>query len=113
MIHTASLVHDDVVDELFVAAFLRFIACLAIALQYWEISFAQSSWYLANLDNLEVVKLLSEVIMDLAGDPAGLKRFDTSLSIEAYLEKSYYKAASLIATVLKLPRCSATFLGKY
>jgi len=28
--------------------------------------FAQSSWYLANLDNLEVVKLLSEVIMDLA-----------------------------------------------
>jgi len=31
MIHTASLVHDDVVDEsLFVAAFLRFIACLAI-----------------------------------------------------------------------------------
>jgi all-trans-nonaprenyl-diphosphate synthase len=28
--------------------------------------FAQSSWYLANLDNLDVVKLLSQVIMDLA-----------------------------------------------
>jgi all-trans-nonaprenyl-diphosphate synthase len=28
--------------------------------------FAQASWYLANLDNLEVVKLLSKVITDFA-----------------------------------------------
>ena len=28
--------------------------------------FAQSSWYLANLDNLEVIKLISRVIADFA-----------------------------------------------
>jgi len=38
----------------------------------------------AVLTNLEVVKLLSEVIMDLAAEiQQGVKRFDTSLSIEA------------------------------
>jgi len=72
MIHTASLVHDDVV-------------------------------YLANLDNLEVVKLLSEVIRDFAEGEIqqGINRFDTSISLEAYLEKSYYKTASLIANSAK------------
>jgi all-trans-nonaprenyl-diphosphate synthase len=65
--------------------------------------FAQSSWYLANLDNLEVVKLLSEVIMDMAEGEIqqGLNRFDASLSLEAYLEKSYYKTASLMANSAK------------
>jgi len=59
MIHTASLVHD-VVDESSVRRGVWFIACLAIALQCaGDFLFAQSSWYLANLDNLEVVKLLS------------------------------------------------------
>ena len=106
MIHTASLVHDDVVDESELrrgvptvhASFGNRIAVLA-----GDFLFAQSSWYLANLDNLEVVKLLSQVIMDLAEGEIqqGLNRFDASLSIEAYLEKSYYKTASLIANSCK------------
>jgi all-trans-nonaprenyl-diphosphate synthase len=54
---------------------------------------------LANLDNLEVVKLLSKVIMDL---PEGevrqsLTRFDPDVSLEEYLAKSFYKTASLIS----------------
>lgn len=106
MIHTASLVHDDVVDEAELrrgvptvhASFGNRIAVLA-----GDFLFAQSSWYLANLDNLAVVKLLSEVIMDLAEGEIqqGLNRFDTSLSIDAYLEKSYFKTASLIANSSK------------
>jgi all-trans-nonaprenyl-diphosphate synthase len=106
MIHTASLVHDDVVDESEVrrgiptvhSSFGNRIAVLA-----GDFLFAQSSWYLANLDNLEVVKLLSEVIMDLAEGEIqqGLSRFACNLSIEAYLEKSYYKTASLIANSSK------------
>ena len=102
MIHTASLVHDDVVDESDLrrgvptvhSSFGNRIAVLA-----GDFLFAQSSWYLANLDNLEVVKLLSQVIMDLAEGEIqqGLNRFSTNLSIEAYLEKSYYKTASLLA----------------
>ena len=102
MIHTASLVHDDVVDESEVrrgvptvhSSFGNRIAVLA-----GDFLFAQSSWYLANLDNLVVVKLLSQVIMDLAEGEIqqGLNRFETELSLESYLEKSYYKTASLIA----------------
>lgn len=106
MIHTASLVHDDVVDESELrrgvptvhASFGNRIAVLA-----GDFLFAQASWYLANLDNLEVVKLLSEVIKDFAEGEIqqGLNRFDTSLTIDAYLNKSYYKTASLIANSSK------------
>jgi len=106
MIHTASLVHDDVVDE---AELRRGVPTVhtnfgnRIAVLAGDFLFAQSSWYLANLDNLEVVKLLSQVIMDLAEGEIqqGLNRFDGSFSIEAYLEKSYYKTASLIANSCK------------
>ncbi|MCG9886061.1 MAG: solanesyl diphosphate synthase [Cyanobacteria bacterium] len=106
MIHTASLVHDDVIDESDVrrgvptvhSRFNNRIAVLA-----GDFLFAQSSWYLANLDNLAVVKLLSEVIMNLAEGEIyqGLNRFDSSMSMEAYLQKSYYKTASLIANSAK------------
>lgn len=106
MIHTASLVHDDVVDESELrrgvptvhSSFGNRIAVLA-----GDFLFAQSSWYLANLDNLEVVKLLSQVIMDLAEGEIqqGLNRFATTLSIDAYLEKSYFKTATLIANSCK------------
>jgi all-trans-nonaprenyl-diphosphate synthase len=110
MIHTASLVHDDVVDESAVRRGVPTVHSLfgnRIAVLAGDFLFAQSSWYLANLDNLEVVKLLSQVIMDFAiGEiQQGLNRFDTSLSIEAYLEKSYYKTASLIANSCKAAAC--------
>ncbi len=106
MIHTASLVHDDVVDESDVRRGVPTVHSLfgnRIAILAGDFLFAQSSWYLANLDNLEVVKLLSEVIMDLATGEIqqGLNRFDTSISIETYLQKSYYKTASLIANSSK------------
>jgi all-trans-nonaprenyl-diphosphate synthase len=106
MIHTASLVHDDVVDESQMRRGVPTVHSLfgnRIAVLAGDFLFAQSSWYLANLDNLEVVKLLSEVIMDLATGEIqqGLNRFDASTSIETYLKKSYYKTASLIANSAK------------
>ncbi len=106
MIHTASLVHDDVLDESDVRRGVPTVHSLfgnRIAILAGDFLFAQSSWYLANLDNLEVVKLLSEVIMDLATGEIqqGLNRFDVSISIETYLQKSYYKTASLIANSSK------------
>jgi all-trans-nonaprenyl-diphosphate synthase len=106
MIHTASLVHDDVVDESDMRRGVPTVHSLfgsRIAVLAGDFLFAQSSWYLANLDNLAVVKLLSEVIMDLATGEIqqGLNRFDTNISLEAYLEKSYYKTASLIANSSK------------
>ena len=106
MIHTASLVHDDIVDESEIRRGVPTVHSLftnRIAVLAGDFLFAQSSWYLANLDNLEVVKLLSKVIMDLAEGEIqqGLHRFNTDLSIEAYLEKSYYKTSSLIANSSK------------
>ena len=102
MIHTASLVHDDVVDE---ASTRRGVDTVhsrfnhRVAVLAGDFLFAQSSWHLANLDNLEVVKLLSRVIMDLADGEVrqSLFRYDTGQSFENYLEKSYCKTASLIA----------------
>lgn len=106
MIHTASLVHDDVVDEAQMRRGVPTVHSLfdnRIAILAGDFLFAQASWHLANLDNLEVVKLLSEVIMNLAAGEIqqGMTRFDTSITIEAYLEKSYYKTASLIANSSK------------
>ena len=102
MIHTASLVHDDVIDS---AALRRGISTVnedygnRIAVLAGDFLFAQSSWYLANLDNLEVVKLLSKVIKDFAEGEIrqNLTQFDPDLSFEAYLDKSFYKTASLMA----------------
>ncbi len=106
MIHTASLIHDDVVDEAPIRRNVPTVNSLfdnRIAVLAGDFLFAQSSWYLANLDNLAVVKLLSEVIRDFAEGEIQqrLNRFHTNLSFEAYLEKSYYKTASLIANSTK------------
>jgi all-trans-nonaprenyl-diphosphate synthase len=106
MIHTASLFHDDVVDEADVRRGVETVNYRfgnRIAIQAGDFMFAQASWYLANLDNLQVVKLLSEVIKDFAEGEIqqGLSSFDTDVSLESYLEKSYYKTASLIANSAK------------
>ncbi|WP_269622845.1 solanesyl diphosphate synthase [Prochlorococcus marinus] len=102
MIHTASLVHDDVVDE---ASTRRGVETVhsrfnyRVAVLAGDFLFAQASWHLANLNNLDVVKLLSRVIMDLADGEVkqGLYRYDPKQTFDDYLEKSYCKTASLIA----------------
>ncbi|MFS8777851.1 solanesyl diphosphate synthase [Synechococcus sp. W70.1] len=102
MIHTASLMHDDVIDASTVRRGVSTVNTLfdnRVAVLAGDYLFGQAAWYLANLDNLEVVKLLSKVIMDL---PEGevrqsLTRFDPDVSLEEYLAKSFYKTASLIS----------------
>ena len=106
MIHTASLVHDDVVDEAEVRRNVPTVNSLfnnRVAVLAGDFLFGQSAWYLANLGNLEVVKLLSEVIKDMAEGEIqqGLNRFDTTLTMDAYLEKTYCKTASLMANSSK------------
>jgi all-trans-nonaprenyl-diphosphate synthase len=74
-----------------------------VAVLAGDFLFAQASWHLANLDDLDVVKLLSRVIMDLADGEVkqGLFRYDTGQTFATYLEKSYCKTASLIANSAK------------
>jgi len=106
MIHTASLVHDDVVDEADTRRGVETVHSRfdpRIAVLAGDFLFAQASWHLANLDNVNVVKLLSRVIMDLAEGEIkqNLNRFDSGQTFSKYLNKSYCKTASLIANSCK------------
>lgn len=64
MIHTASLVHDDVLDDCDLRRGKGTVHSLygtRVAVLAGDFLFAQSSWFLANLNNLEVIKLISQV----------------------------------------------------
>ncbi|MFQ6650627.1 hypothetical protein Gotur_022990 [Gossypium turneri] len=130
MIHTASLIHDDVLDESDMrrgtgttaptipsndsdCSVLTFnsngretvhqLYGTRVAILAGDFMFAQSSWYLANLENLEVIKLISQVIKDFASGEIkqASSLFDCDVKLEDYLLKSYYKTASLIAASTK------------
>ncbi|KAH7439565.1 hypothetical protein KP509_04G067100 [Ceratopteris richardii] len=113
MIHTASLIHDDVLDESDVRRGKETIHQLfgtRIAVLAGDYLFAQSSWYLASLENMEVIKLISQVIKDLANGEIkqASSLFDCDMTLQAYLDKSFYKTASLIAAST---RAAAIFSG--
>ncbi|KAI9083590.1 hypothetical protein K1719_034532 [Acacia pycnantha] len=106
MIHTASLIHDDVLDESNLRRGKETVHQLygtRVAVLAGDFMFAQSSWYLANLENLEVIKLISQVIKDFASGEIkqASSLFDCDLQLEEYLIKSHYKTASLIAASTK------------
>ena len=102
IIHTASLVHDDVIDDCETRRGIDTVHNkfnTKVAILAGDFLFAQSSWYLANLNNIEVVKTISKVITDFAEGEVrqGMIHFDYTISIDNYIEKSFYKTASLIA----------------
>ncbi|CAL5393751.1 unnamed protein product [Camellia sinensis] len=120
MIHTASLIHDDVLDEsdmrrdranheILLYCFqsgkeaVHQLFGTRVAVLAGDFMFAQASWYLANLENLEVIKLISQVIKDFASGEIkqASSLFDCDVELEEYLIKSYYKTASLIAASTK------------
>ena len=106
IIHTASLVHDDVLDDCLIRRGINSVHNTfntKVAVLTGDFLFAQSSWYLANLKNLEVVKIISKVIIDFAEGEVrqNITRFDPTISVSDYIEKSFYKTASLIAASCK------------
>nr|YP_009369967.1 prenyl transferase [Boldia erythrosiphon]ARO90655.1 prenyl transferase [Boldia erythrosiphon] len=103
IIHTASLIHDDVIDDCSTRRGIKAVHTKfnnKIAVLAGDFLFAKSSWYLANLNQLEVVKIISKVITDFAEGEVkqSLSLFDITLPINNYIEKSFYKTASLIAS---------------
>ncbi|KAK9820317.1 hypothetical protein WJX72_008844 [[Myrmecia] bisecta] len=113
MMHTASLVHDDVVDESSTrrgASTVNTKFGTRIAVLTGDFLFAQASWFLANLENLEVIKLMSQVLADFANGEISQEgnKFDMGLTLQQYLDKSFYKTASLIAASCK---SAAVFSG--
>lgn len=102
MIHTASLVHDDVLDECNIRRGKETINSMygtRVAVLAGDYLFAQSSWFLANLENIEVIKLISQVIADFANGEISqaTSLFNTEVTLAEYTDKSFYKTASLIA----------------
>eukprot|EP01027_Heterolobosea_sp_BB2_P017466 GEZU01024727.1.p1 GENE.GEZU01024727.1~~GEZU01024727.1.p1 ORF type:complete len:316 (-),score=104.30 GEZU01024727.1:52-999(-) len=110
MIHTASLVHDDIIDEADTrrgekslnAAFGNKVAVLA-----GDFLLARASLALARLRNVEVIELLSTVIEHLAHGEVLQMASAGSNSFEEYLKKTFYKTSSLIALSCK----AAAILG--
>ena len=113
-----------------------------VAVLVGDFLFAQSSWFLAQLDNLEVrliqhslatqsccficspsinapiltahimaflvfvvqvIKLISQVIADFANGEISQQQkvFDSSMTLDEYMDKNFYKTASLIAASCK------------
>ncbi|KAL7129380.1 hypothetical protein ABFS83_13G062600 [Erythranthe nasuta] len=106
MIHTASLIHDDVLDESDTRRGKETVHQLygtRVAVLAGDFMFAQSTWYMANLENTQVIKLISQVIKDFASGEIkqASSLFDCDVNLEEYLTKSYYKTASLIAASTK------------
>ncbi|KAG4960671.1 Solanesyl diphosphate synthase 1 [Glycine soja] len=106
MIHTASLIHDDVLDESDLRRGKKTVHQMfgtRVAVLAGDFMFAQSSWYLANLENIQVIKLISQVIKDFASGEIkqASSLFDCDVQLDEYLIKSYYKTASLIAASTK------------
>eukprot|EP00898_Chlorokybus_atmophyticus_P001102 jgi/Chlat1/1993/Chrsp158S02295 len=106
MIHVASLLHDDVIDE---AQTRRGVSSLnavvgnKLAILAGDFLLARSSVTLASLKNVEVITLLSQVIEDLVtGEIMQMTAHpDLLLSLDHYTRKTYYKTASLIANSAK------------
>ena len=102
LIHTASLVHDDVIDS---AALRRgketinrrFNDRLAVLLG--DLLFAQASICLARIMNPVIVGIYGQVLGDLcAGEIRQMnQQYSTSVNWDAYIHKSFCKTASLFA----------------
>ena len=113
MIHTASLFHDDVIDDADTrrgqpAAHRAFGNKMAILAGDYLL--ARASICLARLRTVDVVECMSTVIEHLVrGEVLQIKDSRTGVAdIEGYLRKNFYKTASLMANSCK----SAALLGE-
>lgn len=111
MIHTASLFHDDVIDEADARRGVPSINKLygnKMAILAGDFLLARASVSLARLRNVEVVELLSTVIEHLVKGEVMQSRpqalldgsgatDDGRAALEYYLHKNYYKTGSLMA----------------
>jgi geranyl diphosphate synthase len=101
LIHVASLLHDDVIDEADTrrgkVALNHFLGN-KVAILAGDFLLARASMTLASLKDSEVVSLMSQILEDLiSGEILQATASSSSLTMEHYLRKSYLKTASLLA----------------
>lgn len=102
LIHTASLVHDDVIDKASVRRGQETINKKwndRIAVLMGDLLFAQASICLARIMNPVVVGIYGQVLGDLcSGEIKQMRQqFQTKVDWDAYIEKSVGKTASLFS----------------
>jgi len=101
MIHVASLIHDDVLDEAETRRggdAVHKLYSNKVAVLAGDYLLARASVLLARLENTAVVQIMATALESLvSGEIMQLKSPPESLlEMETYLRKSYYKTASLI-----------------
>jgi len=101
MIHVASLIHDDVLDEADTRRGGEAVHKLysnKVAVLAGDYLLARASVLLARLENTAVVQIMATALESLvSGEVMQLKSPPESLlQMKSYLHKSYYKTASLI-----------------
>lgn len=119
MIHTASLLHDDVIDDAHTRRQLPSIHKIfgnKMAILAGDYLLARASIFLAKLKNVEVVETMSTIIEHLVrGEVMQMKDLSKSHNLKLkdlldyYMTKNFYKTASLMANSCK----SAAILGGY
>eukprot|EP01111_Echinosteliopsis_oligospora_P011482 TRINITY_DN3803_c0_g1_i1.p1 TRINITY_DN3803_c0_g1~~TRINITY_DN3803_c0_g1_i1.p1 ORF type:complete len:519 (-),score=155.75 TRINITY_DN3803_c0_g1_i1:122-1678(-) len=109
MIHTASLVHDDVIDEAVTrrdlpSANIKFGNKMSV--MAGDFLLARASISLAQLQNCEVTELMATVLGELI--EGEFMQTKGSSDFDYYLKKTYLKTASLLANAC---RCAAILGG--
>uniref|UniRef100_A0A2P2LC28 Geranylgeranyl pyrophosphate synthase n=2 Tax=Rhizophora mucronata TaxID=61149 RepID=A0A2P2LC28_RHIMU len=106
MIHVASLLHDDVLDDADTRrgiGSLNFVMGNKVAVLAGDFLLSRACVALAALKNTEVVSLLATVVEHLVTGET-MQMTSTSAqrcSMDYYLQKTYYKTASLISNSCK------------
>jgi geranylgeranyl pyrophosphate synthase len=100
VVHTATLVHDDTIDEALSRRGLTSVNALwdgKIAILLGDFLFAQSAHLAAQLDSVRIMSLLSETVMEMS--TGELSEYQTTrernLDEAAYFERIAGKTASL------------------
>jgi geranyl diphosphate synthase len=106
MIHVASLLHDDVLDDADTRrgiGSLNFVMGNKLAVLAGDFLLSRACVALAALKDTEVVSLLAKVVEHLVtGETMQMSTTrEQRCSMEYYLEKTYYKTASLISNSCK------------
>ncbi|KAF6140500.1 hypothetical protein GIB67_031143 [Kingdonia uniflora] len=106
MIHVASLLHDDVLDDADTRrgiGSLNFVMGNKLAVLAGDFLLSRACVALASLKNTEVVSLLAKVVEHLVtGETMQMTTSsEKRCSMEYYLQKTYYKTASLISNSCK------------
>ncbi len=106
LIHTASLIHDDIIDSAKLRRGNETINSLwnnKISVIAGDFLFGQASVKLGELENTEIVKIYANVLSDLCdGEIEQFSLlFNPDITLEKYIGKSTSKTASLFAACCK------------